>query len=108
MVEPLKGLWHLWLIWVIQWHTQGGSITTNLKVKIDFNLPELSTTIIVRWKFYVDDSTKGRYNMILGRYILNALVLNLKLSDHVIESYDGPLKGSTATMADMGTYEFKN
>ena len=53
-------------------------------------------------------STKGIYVVILGRYLLTDLVLNLKLSDHVIESYDGPLKGSTATMADMGTYEFKN
>ena len=42
--------------------------------------------------------------MILGRYILNALVLNLKSSDHVIESDDGTLKGSTAHMVDLGTY----
>ena len=32
---------------VVQWHTQVGVITTNLKFKIDFTLPELSTTIIV-------------------------------------------------------------
>ena len=29
---------------VIKWHTQAGNITTNLKVKIDFILPELSMT----------------------------------------------------------------
>ena len=52
----------------------------------------------------MDDSTKSRYDMILGRYILTALVLNLKLSNHFIESDDGPLKGSTAPMADLGTY----
>ena len=89
---------------VIQWHTQVGGITTNLKFELDFTLPELSETKTVRWKCYVDDSTKGRYNMILGRYILNTLVLNLKLSDHVIESDDGTLKGSTAHMVDLGTY----
>ena len=89
---------------VIQWHTQVGGITTNLKFKIDFILPEVSATRIVMWKYHVDDSTKGRYDMILGRYIFTALVLNLKLSDNVIESDDGTLKGSTATMADMGTY----
>ena len=27
---------------VIHYHTQSGSITTNLKVSIDFNIPELS------------------------------------------------------------------
>ena len=56
------------------------------------------------WNYLVYDSSKGIYNMILGRYILNALVLNLKLSDHVIESDDGTLKGSTAHMVDLGTY----
>ena len=27
---------------VIQWHTQSGGITTNIKVKMEFTLPELS------------------------------------------------------------------
>ena len=34
---------------VMQWHTQAGSITTNLKVKIKFILTELSATKIVTW-----------------------------------------------------------
>ena len=29
---------------VMQWHTQAGNITTNLKVKVDFTLPALITT----------------------------------------------------------------
>ena len=45
--------------------------------------------------------------MILGRDISTALGLNLEFSDHVIEAYDGPLKGSTSLMVDLGTYEFK-
>ena len=32
---------------VMQWHTQAGKITTNLKVNIDFTLPEISVTTIV-------------------------------------------------------------
>ena len=32
---------------MMQWHTQAGKITTNLKVKIDFTLPEISATKIV-------------------------------------------------------------
>ena len=45
--------------------------------------------------------------MILGRYILTQLVLNLKLSDHVINSDYGPFKGSTEPMVDFGMCEFK-
>ena len=45
--------------------------------------------------------------MILGRDILTYLGLNLKYSDHVIETDDGTLKGSTAPMVDLGKYEFK-
>ena len=44
----------------MQWHTQAGNITTNLKVKVDFTLPELSATNAVTWKCHVDNSTKGR------------------------------------------------
>ena len=42
------------------------------------------------WNFNVDDSAKGRYNIILGRDLLTELGLNIKLSEHVIEADDGP------------------
>ena len=54
----------------IQWQTQAGNITTNLKVKFYFTLPALSATNVVMWKCHVDDPAKGRYNMILGQYLL--------------------------------------
>ena len=54
----------------MQWHIQAGNITTNLKVELEFTLTEQSKTNVVTWKFHGYDSTKGRYNMILGRYIL--------------------------------------
>ena len=41
----------------------------------------------------MDDSAKGRYNMILGKYLLTGLGLNLKVSEHVIKADDGPFKG---------------
>ena len=59
--------------YVMQWHTQAVNITNNLKVRIYSTLPEFSVTKIVTWGFHVDDSTKSRYDMILGRYILIAL-----------------------------------
>ena len=46
--------------------------------------------------------------MILNRYILTALGLNLKFFKHVIKSDSQPLKGSTAPIVDSGIYRFKN
>ena len=60
------------------------------------------------WNCHADDLTKGGYEMILGRDPLTELGLNLKLSDHNIKADDGPLKGLTETMFDMGTYEFES
>ena len=58
---------------VIQWHTQAGNITTNLKVKVYFTLPRLRAMNVVTWKCHVDDSAKCRYDLILGRYLLTEL-----------------------------------
>ena len=90
----------------MQWHTQAGSITANLKVRIDFTLPELIVIKIMTWGFNVYDSATDIYDMLLGIDIFIILLLNLKFSDHVIEAYYGPLKGSTAPMVNLGTYEF--
>ena len=59
------------------------------------------------WNCHVDESDKGRYDMILGRYLLTSLGLNLKLYDHIIEVDDVPFKGYTETIVNMGTYGFK-
>ena len=48
---------------------QAGNFTTNLKVKVYFTLTGSSATKIVTWDCHVDDSTKGIYDMILGRYL---------------------------------------
>ena len=51
--------------------------------------------------------TPLRADMILGRDLLTGLGLKLRLSDHIIEAYYGPFKGSTSPMVDLSTYEFK-
>ena len=79
----------------MQSHKQGGKITTNIKVEIDFPLPELSAIKIVACNCHVDESDKGKYNIILGRDLLTLLEINLKFYDHVIEADDGNFKGST-------------
>ena len=91
----------------VQWNTQAGNITTDLKVKKYFTLPALSATNVVTWNFHVDEYAKVRYDMILGKYLITELGLNLKFSEHVIESGDGPFNGSTNSMVDLGTYIFK-
>ena len=55
--------------------------------------------------FRVDDSGKSRYDMILGRYILTELGLNLKMSYYVIKGDDGGFKGYMPPMVDLGKYE---
>ena len=55
---------------VMQWQTEAGSITTNYNIDVYFTLPALSVTNLVTWKCHVDDSSMGKYGMILGRDIL--------------------------------------
>ena len=51
----------------MQWHMQSGIIITNLKVKVDFTLPEISVMKIMTGNFHVNESAKVTYDMILGR-----------------------------------------
>ena len=54
----------------------------------------------------MDESSKGRYDIILVQDILTELGLNLRFYSHFIETYDWPFKGSTAPMVYLGMYEF--
>ena len=55
----------------------------------------------------MDDSAEGKYYIILGRDLLIELGLGLKCPKRNIGAGDGPLKGSTSPMIDLGTYKFK-
>ena len=90
---------------VMQWHMQVGNITNNLKFEVYFTSPTLSAMNVVTWKYHVYDSSKGRYDMILGKYILTELSLRLNFSYHVIEADGGPFKGSTTPMIYLDMYE---
>ena len=59
-------------------HTQAGNTTNNLKVKINFTLPELTAKTIMTWNFYLNYYTKGRYDNILRRDILTAICYKSK------------------------------
>ena len=55
---------------VMQWHTQAGNFTTNIKVEVDFTLPARIPKNVMTWKFHVDESAKGRYDIILEQDLL--------------------------------------
>ena len=90
----------------IPYFSPSGNLTTNHIVKIGFTFLEFSTIKIVMWNCHVDDSTKIRYNLILGRYLLTSLRLYLEFSNTVIEGGNGPFEIFTASMVDLGTYDF--
>ena len=54
------------------------------------------------WNSHVHDYAKVIYDVILGRYQLTALGLNLKLFCNVIKADGGTFKWSTEPMADQG------
>ena len=56
----------------------------------------------------MDNSAKGRYDMILGRDLLTELGLNLKFSNHITKANDAPFMGAMAPMVDLGAYIFKD
>ena len=92
---------------VMQWQTQAGKITTNLKVNVYFTVPARIATDVVTWKCHMDDSAKGRYYKILGRHILKELGSNLNFSEHVIEADESPVMEAMATIVDLVAYVFK-
>ena len=92
----------------MQLYMQAVNITTNMKVKIDCTLPELSAKKNVTWNCHVDYFAQGRYDIILGIYLLTALGSNIIFSEHIIEADYRPLKRSLTPMVDLDMYEFIN
>ena len=75
-------------------------------MSVDPFLPEFSATKLVTWKCHVDESTTGRYNMILGRDLLTTLGLDLKFYENVIHSGEVPYNGCSAPMVDVNNDHF--
>ena len=46
------------------------------------------------------------YDVILGRYLLNALELGLKFSIKIIIGAEGPYEGCSAPTTGFGNYDF--
>ena len=69
----------------VEWTTAAGSFTTNSKVKIDFQLPELSTSADIQCTVNVHNGSLGTYDMILGRDMLKELGIDTCFSDQTIK-----------------------
>ena len=89
------------------WENQSEKFTASTKVNVEFCIPEFVSTKIVTWKFHVAKSTNSRYNMILGRYLLTALGLDVKFFENIILGGDGQFKGYSSPMVDVSAYDFK-
>ena len=73
-----KTIWNKYTpIESMKWSTQAGNFKTNFMVKVKLSLTLLSATKILTWKCHVYDSTAGRYNMIIARYLLTKLGIYL-------------------------------
>ena len=82
--DSTKGIDHKTIEDPQQWTTKGGLFETNGICPAKFYLPEFSTQECVKWNFHVDTTkraTKSRYDMIIGRDLLEQLPLDIKFSD---------------------------
>ena len=83
------------------WNTAAGNFKTAKTVKADFKLPEFYTNRIINWKFHVTSSL-GRYDMILGRDILNELEMGTDFKTKKM-TWDG----GEVPMKDMNNHDVK-
>ena len=67
-------------------HNLAGSFTTTKKCKCKFLLPEFHAHRVIEWDVYVDDSKSNvsRYDMIIGRDLMEAIGLDLLFSENLM------------------------
>ena len=78
------------------WNTKAGTFKTNSKVKCKFTLPEFYENRDIQWEMYVDNSPndKCRYDMIIGRDLLEALGMDFLFSKGIMtwDNAEVPMK----------------
>jgi len=82
-----------------QWNTAAGSFSTIARCALEFALPELSPSKVVKASVHVTQQRLGNYDMILGRDLLEELGLQMNFAEHTIRWGDGeiPMKPTDAT-----------
>ena len=76
------------------WKTQAINITTDIKGKIYLFLTESSATQIITWECHMDDSAESRYDLIIDRYLLSVLGIDLKNPTSSSQDMTKHLKGA--------------
>jgi hypothetical protein len=69
------------------WSTKAGSFQTTRTCKIKFTMPAFHEKRDICWKAYVDETDKlsSRYDMIIGRDLLDELGINFLFSENLME-----------------------
>ena len=82
-----------------QWNTAAGVVTTNKRTKINFNLPEFFEGRVIEWPAHICKNTT-RYDMILGRDLLEELGMDISFSKHTVtwDSVSVPMKDVDCTI----------
>ena len=80
---------------------------TTEKVNINFRLPEFSVTKIVTRKCNVDQSSKSRYSMITGRYLLMDSGMGMHFYRNIIEGGMEKYEVFTELIIGISSYHFK-
>ena len=68
-----------------RWSTAAGPLNTTERCDIQFSLPELSPTRLVKWSVHVDATNKLPYDMIMGRDALHELGINLNFKEQTVQ-----------------------
>ncbi len=81
-----------------KWTTKAGSFQTTRTCKINFTLPAFHEKRNISWTAFVDESDKltSRYDMIIGRDLLEELGINFLFSQQMME-WDN----ATTSMLDL-------
>jgi hypothetical protein len=68
------------------WQTKAGQFATNRKCRVTFTLPEFHKGRDITWTSYVDESndTHSRYDMIIGRDLLDELGMDFMFSQNIM------------------------
>jgi len=89
------------------WTTKAGDFTTNATCKLKFSLPEFYENRLVDWPVHVDESDgPHKYDMILGRDLLESLGLTLNFADKTV-IWDGstvPMKNPKFIKQPLNNY----
>ena len=87
-----------------RWKTKAGSFNTSKTCKCTLFLPEFHENREIEWTVHVDESDDpSRYDMILGRDLMEALGMDLCFSQNLIK-WDG----ATTPMQDPSVFDESN